>query len=80
VAESIAMKRAVAVLVFVVACKGQQGSLKQQVVAKCGNPPDMSGLAMQQGLPWEGGKDELVAVDPRDYEAMLKWRDCIGSN
>jgi hypothetical protein len=73
------MKRAVVVALFVVAC-GKQGSLKDQVVAKCGNPPNLSGLAMQEGLPWEGGKDQLVAVDPRDYEAMIKWRDCIGSN
>jgi threonine dehydrogenase-like Zn-dependent dehydrogenase len=73
------MKRAVVVLMFVMAC-GKQRSLKDQVVSKCGNPPSMSGLAMKQGLPWDGGSDELVTVDPRDYDAMLKWRDCIGSN
>jgi hypothetical protein len=74
------MLRFALLLLFVVACTGKRESIKKQVVDKCGNPPDMSGLAMQQGLPWEGGKDELVAVDPRDYKAMLEWRDCIGRN
>lgn len=73
------MRRIVVLAALLAAC-GSKKSLKDQVVGTCGNPPTMSGAAMQEGLPWDNGPDKLIAVDPRDYQAMLAWRDCIGSH
>lgn len=72
--------RAALIVIALTACNSKHESLKKMVVDTCGNPPTMSGAALQEGLPWDNAPDKLIAVDPKDYQAMLAWRDCIGSH
>lgn len=66
-----------ALLLILVSCGGS--SVSKTVAGKCGKPPQMSGWAMSRGLEIneDPSKDELVVVDPDDYQAMIKWRDCV---
>jgi hypothetical protein len=72
--------RTLIALALLVGCSHPERPIANRIRDACGNAPQMSGWAMQNGMPGDPtAKDEMVVIEPEDYEVMIKWRDCVAA-